>query len=501
MPYRSAGCQTCKIRRIKCDETKPTCQRCTKSRRVCLERNDTKEATFSIHLENRYASGKTKRPRGPRSSLTVIRPEFDLPSRAVAYYLNYYLHALAALPTVSACMSDCLIAWKVSRRECSMVDLAVSSLALAIFSRTQQHPPAAREAFLRYNRLLRVAQEEITRKGVLTCDEQGIDECLLAVVLMSRYETTMHRPANLTSKDSFSSFHSWSHNDGAMAILKVWHDKLSHNAPSSIIKQARRGMIRSALLRNRPLPDWMRDGSRFGENNMALGFDGILVRIVNLRHAFRSLKQTKDLLRAEAEELNNAARELDEACQEWTAQIPGAWSYQPHSITEPNSGPTRDFYSSTVYVYAQPGYAAVWIQYFAARMLINSTRLRLLQLCCPSQFLDSTYQQQRRDCTSYLKAMADSLASTIPFSLGRIMADNTKDQGSRNSKPAITLVEGEIRPALALLTVWPLSVASSLDDVDPGQQLWFRSELASLGRVLGDGVLECTGDANLWTTT
>ncbi|KAL8960653.1 MAG: hypothetical protein Q9193_002676 [Seirophora villosa] len=31
----SAGCQTCKQRHIKCDETRPSCLRCTKTRRVC----------------------------------------------------------------------------------------------------------------------------------------------------------------------------------------------------------------------------------------------------------------------------------------------------------------------------------------------------------------------------------------------------------------------------------------------------------------------------------
>jgi hypothetical protein len=97
--------------------------------------------------------------------------------------------------------------------------------------------------------------------------------------------------------------------------------------------------------------------------------------------------------------------------------------------------------------------------------------------------------------------MADSLASTIPFSLGRVMVDNVHDDISQNSKPAITFIDDEIRPALALLTVWPLSVASNLDDIDPRQQLWFCSELARLGRVLGDGVLECAGDSSLWTTT
>ena len=417
----------------------------------------------------------------------------------MAYYLNYYLHALADLPTVSACMSNCLTAWKYSRRESSMVDLAVSSVALAIFSRTQQHPPAAREAFLRYGRLLRVARQQITQMGIPTRDEQAIDECLLAVVLMGRYETTMHRPANFSLKDSFSSLHSWSHHDGAMAILKFWSDNLSHNAPSGIIKQARRGMMRSALLRNRPLPDWMQDGSRFGEHNLDLGFDGIFVQVVNLHHTFKSLEKRKNLLTAEAEGLNDEARELDEACREWVAQIPSEWSYQEHSIVELNSWPKRNFYSSTVYTYARPGYAAVWIQYFAVRMLINSTRLRLLQLICRPQSLDLTYQQQRRECTTQLQTMADSLASTFPFSLGRITADNRENKDSQNSTPTITLnADEEVRPALALLTVWPLSMASRVDGLEPRQQLWFRAQLARLGRVLGDGVLECSG-TNEWT--
>lgn len=32
----SRGCSTCRIRRVKCDESQPTCTRCAKSKRVCL---------------------------------------------------------------------------------------------------------------------------------------------------------------------------------------------------------------------------------------------------------------------------------------------------------------------------------------------------------------------------------------------------------------------------------------------------------------------------------
>jgi hypothetical protein len=99
-----------------------------KSRRVCLEANG---ADFLIHTENSYASGKTKRPRGPRSSLTVMRPNFDLQTRALAYYLQFHLQGLGHVPNLTKGLPECIFEWKVSRRSCDMVDLAVSSLALS----------------------------------------------------------------------------------------------------------------------------------------------------------------------------------------------------------------------------------------------------------------------------------------------------------------------------------------------------------------------------------
>ena len=370
-----------------------------------------------------------------------------------------------------------------------MVDLAVSSLALALFSRTQRHPPAAREAVLRYARLLRVAQEQITQAEILKCDENFIDESLLTIVLMAWYETAMHSPASLGAQETFRSMHSWSHYDGGMAVLKVWSDKISRSLPSSIIKQTRRGMVRSALLRNRPLPNWIRDGSRFGEHSLDLGFDGILIRVVNLRHAFKVLRQKKRLQAIEANRLLGAARELDDVCHEWATQIPSAWSYQRYHSTKSDKWPRRDFYSSSVCIYEHPGYAAVWIQYFALRMLIESTHLVLLQLSHSPQLFDSIHQQQHREHTTQIRNMADNLASTIPFSLGRF----TPKRSDSTGELTITLNVNEIQPALALPTVWPLSMASGLDGLEHEQSLWFRAQLARLGCILGDGALECAG--------
>jgi len=377
-----------------------------------------------------------------------------------------------------------------------MVDLALSSMALAVFSRIQQHLPAATEASSRYSRLLRVAQERIAQVEISQCDERDIDACLLAVLLMGRYEGAMHR---LNSKKSFTSLQSWSHHDGAMAILKVWNDNRSHNTPTSIMKQTRRGLIRSSLLRNLPLPDWMLNGHRFGEHSRELDYDRIKVRMVNLRYVSATLQQKNGLQMAKPEELDKEARELDKALHDLAAQIPSTWSYQQHTLPEPDPWPKRHFYSSIVYSYSRPGYAAFWSQYFAARMLINSTRLRVLELTRPNPLadLDFNYEQQRRECMTQLKAMADSLASTIPFCLERFKAENPN---SPNCPTSITLnTNEEIKPYLASLTACPLTVASSLEGIDVRQRLWFRSELARLGRITGDGVLECA-ETDQWAT-
>jgi hypothetical protein len=370
-----------------------------------------------------------------------------------------------------------------------MVDLALSSTALAVYSRTQQHPSAATEASSRYYRLLRVAQERIAQLAIPTLDERNIDACLLAVSLMGRYEGAAHRPDDLSSKDSFTSLQSWSHHDGAMAILKVWNDNLSHNTATFIIKQTRRGLIKSSLLRNLPLPDWMLNGNRFGEYGLELDYDRIVGRIVNLHHASASLQQKNGLQISKAEKLNNEARELDKALQDWGAQIPSTCSYQQHILTKPDLCPRGHFYSSIVYSYPRPGYAAAWSQYFAVRMLINSTRLKVLELSRPKPLVDFTYEQQRLECVTQLEAMADNLASSIPFCLERFKVDNPNSPIRQTS---ITLnTNDEIKPYLANLAVWPLAIASSLEGIDVRQQLWFRSELASLGRITGDGVLEC----------
>lgn len=124
-------------------------------------------------------------------------------------------------------------------------------------------------------------------------------------------------------------------------------------------------------------------------------------------------------------------------------------------------------------------------------MLLYITQLRILDLInlSPKPPANFNYEEQRSACCMKLDIMADNLAHSIPFCLERFKVNLAS---SPSSKASITLnVDEEIKPYLASLAAWPLSIAASLEGIDAKQQKWFRSELAILGRITGDAVLEC----------
>lgn len=466
-----------------------------------MEASAAKQASFSIHVENRYASGKLKRPRGPRSSLTMFRPEFDLQTKALAYYLQYHhlqyhVEPMTNVLNISGGLSECVTAWQASGRTCPMVELALSSIALAIFSRTQRHSEAAMRASTRYCHLLRVAQQRIMQVGVPNPDVQAIDACLLAISLMGRYEAVRPHPGNIKSKKLFRSLRSWSHHDGVMAILKCWNDNTAHDTATYIIKRTRRELIKSSFLRMVRLPNWMQDGAEFGESGQELNYDRLIIRIQNLYSATSSLPLYDIQQRfTTTENLTEEAQKLDRELQEWAAELPSTYSYERCALLGPGSYPRKHFYSATLYNYPSLRCAAVWCEYFAARILLNSIRLTLLEVHHSDPLLSYIYMEQRQSCIAELKDMADSLASTIPFCL-------EKFEVIRSDSP-IQQITIEInaykdnKPYLATLVVWALTIASSRGGVDLQQRLWFKSELAELGRITGEGILECA-DTDEW---
>jgi hypothetical protein len=410
----------------------------------------------------------------------------DLKACAITYYIHNYLHDPQGIPDIVKDVVRACLPILPATPWCSVLDLAVSSLALAVFSRTQHYPQAAIEASTTYHQLLQVTQTAINR-----VNPGNIDACLLAIFFMGRYEdAVLHPDHTALSRPSFPSF---SHHDGALAILKLWNDRLSRDQPATkVIQHTRRGSIRSALMRKTNLPEWVRDGRFYGEHGLELEYGRVLVRLVNLRHRLwtitdeiASVQRLSPDLTSRVDQLNNEALHLDEELEACISHVPHTWNdLQVHTLsnTDLPSWPSSDFYSPTIYTYSNPAYAALWGQYHATRLITKNTRLRILALF---NTRDLASEQQ---FVSQMQAISDNLASVIPFCLRRFKA--IQDSTSSSHSPIILNLNEEIKPSDATLVIWPLTIASSLKYVDVEQKRWFKGQLARIGKLVGFGILE-----------
>jgi hypothetical protein len=446
-------------------------------------------ASFSIHIENKYASGKAKRPRGPRSALRLYQPQNDIESQAVAYYVYGHLQTLKDSPNLSQGLAECVLTWSATGTHCPMVDLALASVALAVFSRTQKHPVAGSTAASKYQQLLRLA-----RTALSTTNEKSVDASLLTVFLMGRYEAVLVPKHHANSTNSFESLHTWSHHDGSLAILRIWHDSPNRKTASSIIKHARRDVIRSCVLRALPVPEWLSNGEIFGETSRETHCDSLTVRIANLYATTCLLENKSRHQLSKLIALNDEAQALHESLKDWANEISSSWSYQQHQVPTSGPLPRLHFYSETVYSFLNAGVGAIWCHYFANRMFLSSICLRVLNLNHTTQSFDLIYELQRLKYTNSIRNSSEKLAATIPFCLDKFkVSRNSSSEESQNSMSNQLILnnEEEIKPHLVMLVVWPLGLGSSLVEVESEKRQWFKTELAHLGRVSGSGVLEC----------
>ena len=417
------------------------------------------------------------------------QPSIDLQSRALLHYLDEHLRTRPQRLNLTDGLMQSVSLW-MTQAKCPMVDLAISSMALAVYSRTQRYPPAATEALVKYQKLLQLTQ------SIIPClNETNIDSCLLTIFLMSRYEGVVHTPGN--GIPIIASLSVFSHHDGAMAVLKNWKNKRYTAPTSDIVKHSRRGIIKSAILRSISIPEWMKDGAVFGEEGTQLTYDKILVRLLNLRYDIFSLLRTgTNYIPDTVEDLTTQLLSLDLELEEWKDQFPKSWKYTKHALPSSIPLPTDHFFSRDIYTYPTLTAALHHTQYFWTRMLLISTQLRLSHFTSSSssyptsQFLSST-----------LQFLSHSLAASIPYILNKIHTTSTSSTPSISSSSTENLQLNKYDPLkgyTASLVVWPLSIASSLYGVDLDLQTWFRAELSVLGKVIGARVLECAADGRSW---
>ena len=248
---------------LQCEGGRP-CLRCIKAKRECTNSEVAKRPVFSMHLENQYASGMVKRPRGPRSSLTMVRASPNLHDCAVSYFIRHHLQPVSNMTNLAVCLPDCTAVVENARWSLT-VDLAMSTLALEIYSKARCNPNAKREAQAQYCRLLRLAKDDVAALESTEPDQRRIDAILLTSMLMGRYEGARVLPTSPNTRNEETAGHNWHHHDGAVAVLQLWADTEGSKEVSTPIRMTRRSIVRTCLLRDLSPPTWLYACDAFGE--------------------------------------------------------------------------------------------------------------------------------------------------------------------------------------------------------------------------------------------
>ena len=167
------GCLTCKARRVKCDETRPFCQRCTKAGRAC----DGYKPPPRVHLH-------TICPRPQSRLLVLAKPLKDIESIALDFFRLATIHQLP-------CASATETPWEHVALDLvyQQPSIAAAASACAALHRaeTDVKDDNQREfALQQYNKSLSLLRDYISKLRAETTDDDNL-VVLVACLLFFTY--------------------------------------------------------------------------------------------------------------------------------------------------------------------------------------------------------------------------------------------------------------------------------------------------------------------------
>ncbi|ETN42369.1 uncharacterized protein HMPREF1541_01523 [Cyphellophora europaea CBS 101466] len=439
----STACRTCRQRRIKCDETRPTCGQCAKSRRQCLgypEHTDLffqNQTTAVIRRANRINDANAKKAAGlsttpPASKASseppifhtynssdttpagspgyglspmsaeilthtiFVNPTEPIENRALTFFLTAMIvEPVSAGRTVGHLdILPRLYLQSLSTSALAKVTTAVSVAAFGVVG--SDTTLVRRRAFLAYG-------EAVTSlwKALRDETERGRNETLLACVLMVVVESLLANGAAPTEQ--------WSnHVRGASELLRQrgWDVVLKDSVLMRLFTVVRGfiGHTASGALedeffdRELPVPPGyiMSPETRLGR---------LTLRIADLRDRGFATLILPDNTHGAVDALIAECHSMEAALLDWEASLPGNYQYRlvskgsllqhsprsskANSPTKSNdnspfsrdpTNPTMELLPSTLHAYADSHLQRLWNSYRIARIFVNVLLHRAAQL-------------------------------------------------------------------------------------------------------------------------
>ncbi|OJD24888.1 hypothetical protein ACJ73_03743 [Blastomyces percursus] len=541
MPFPSHGCRTCKRRRVKCDETRPICNRCRKANITC---DNVEDSNFIFLNENEFAVGRRKRPRGPNVSAGVgSRAEGDVQSsspsekivdspsissdtagqalqrrhseprssvsqtletpiaeQALNYYYRNYLEMEHLLPDIADSHLKYVAASRCFTEPDSILSLAIFAVSHATFGRARRSHASLAAGCKQYSKALGK-----TNLSLRDPNHATDDDVLLAIMLLSFYENSVtdrrSSPASSHAIQAWAS-RSFAHHDGALAVLKLRRQRQNRTGAALVLdKLVRRQLMRSLLLRSLPLPSWLEDGFEYGEYGFALGLDTCLANVAKIRHraktlfadfANNSLSERRDKEKGKAllHSFLGETYALDGTLVSWTEHLPLENWYTTHKVKDHGQAEIHSrVFSSTVHIYPTVGHAGMWNRYRALRLAVHDTILQALSILDGLVGSDGTTEPLVEAVKVTTEHLSADICASVPYMLGLVETGCAiADDVLIADPPAST--KRTAKATTAGLLCWPLATAAMVSGIPEKHEQYLKSCLLEVSEIVDDGVLE-----------
>ncbi|KAM0179922.1 hypothetical protein ACHAPC_007905 [Botrytis cinerea] len=522
----SRGCQMCRTRRIKCDETKPTCNQCQKSRRQCpgykddfdlVFRNETKatERRARRSLKNKRGSnnntqiGPVNRSDASRkfsimsnssssdaelmystTGMDLAKIESDGNDASSSEALGLQVAFASPIEQQAPCyfMSNFVIIpqsgqargsfdWVLPLIKTEASDSALSLSFQAVAMASLANRPNARGSNLMHLAIENYAKAlKVVNLALQNSVQQKADQTLASIILLGFFETITQEKASITA---------WgSHIDGAVQIVKMRGKKQLRTKVGVALFQTVRGQMLVNCLSSSKTPmlgaDWWCADAQKDEG--AAFVNRLNLQVAELRGDLNRIlmshprsPETTELVN----EIMHRALELEQEYQRWeetqTKQtvawvdnIPGG------DITKADVCPGR------VDLYADVFVCSSWNFSRVSRIFIAAIIIRCAAWTCyPVDYRTTPeYAQMSR----LGQEMISDIIASVPFMFGwHLDAEGRLKPGdpmSGNDATGVKALGG-------VYTIWPLLSVSCSDFTTDSQRLWVKGRFKFISEVMG----------------
>lgn len=413
----SRGCITCKKRRVKCDETKPSCKACNRVGRECA---GYKKQPTRLRFKDETSRCLNKfKPSDPTTSAIITvetvaenlraprLPANLLPKQqdaAVGFFLTYVTDVGRNMESTRGFLEFVRPILATESHE-SALSAAVNATSIKLWTLLQPTGVTSSLPIKLYNQALVKLQ-----RAVYSPEEQGKDATVIAALMLQQCDTLAaifgHNKSNTT------------HRKGALALLtqngmgkfkhhghllgNLFHAKISfcvrHKVP---LTEGELDWVQTKIIPALPA-------------NPSYSLDIIGVSISRLQKiAKQSASQKVEISLAALQELPSIICEVEAQLQAWLHTVPEIW--HPQTIrTKDVMTSGLDTYDGSVDVYPSIQIANIWNMWRIYRLIIEEIKRDLFH-----NLVTESVNPKAKRCQE-TQDLVKSICRSIPFYLGNL---------------------------------------------------------------------------------